>query len=175
MTARPAAALLLAAALLAGGCTTGPTTAQPKAPKTAAADPSGGGGQGGGSSTDDDQGGEQPQAGESERLHDIVGDYESVLDAWYAAEDPGDLATAQAGALAYAAEMEPRLAELQAEQWSAGMADSAGSVVEVMSDALRSAVEAAAATSDDAYWAAVHGDYGDVGARTELAVLLLWV
>lgn len=162
--------MTVAAALAVSGCV--PQAPQAPKPAKTSAQPS-----------DVEDGGGAPEdrddaaasAGDSERVHAVLADYDALLDAWRAGEDTGDLATAQAAAAAYAAATRPLLEELESISWSAGYRDSGTSVVEVLGDAVASAEQAAVATTPSEYDAAVRGDYGDVGARVELAVLLLWV
>ncbi|WP_199424663.1 hypothetical protein [Actinotalea solisilvae] len=161
---RAAAAVTVAAALAVSGCV--PQAAPAPKPVKTSAQPAGGAGE--------DDGGSS-SAGDSERLHAVVAGYDALLDAWRAGEATGDLATARAAATAYADATRPMLEELEAASWSSGYAESAASVVEVLGDAVASAEQAAAATTTAEYDAAVRGDYGDVGARVELAALLLWV
>lgn len=151
------------------GCLPG-TTSQPapaKPGKTAASDESDG--------TDLEWDDPFDLGEESERLHAVMAGYDEALEAWRATESTGDLAAAQQGALVYAEAVGAMLGTLEAETFSADYRESADSVLKVARDAVASAEAAAVAPTLEEYDAAVRAGYGDVGARTELKVLLLWV
>ncbi|MBX9243929.1 hypothetical protein ICW40_03800 [Actinotalea ferrariae] len=157
------------------GCLPG-TTGQPAGPKpekTTASGEAGGAGEADGGDLEWDDPFDLGE--ESERLHAVMAGYDEALEAWRATESTGDLAAAQQGALVYAEAVGAMLGELEVETFSPDYRDSADSVLKVARDAVASAEAAAVAPKLEEYDTAVKAGYGDVGARTELKVLLLWV